>query len=237
MLSNLVNTQGSTQGGATQYSGAVADIAGQQYYAGQGLGNTMGTLNGLVNTTGNSALQQQTLENTPGYQFALTQGSQALARSGAAQGMNGSGNLAAGLTQYGQGLASQTYQQDVTNLSNLATQQSGMLQSSAGLYNTLDVNAANNYSNQFQQLAQLSGMNIGNPGVAGQLQQQNNIAQSAAFQQLANAGGSAASNLWNQSQQNSNYDTGISSSDTFSNQPGSSSQNIDSQIDSWLNAE
>lgn len=52
---------------------------------------------------------QSALQSDPGYQFRLQQGEQALARSGAAKGFVGSGNMATALTDYAQGLASQEY--------------------------------------------------------------------------------------------------------------------------------
>jgi len=45
----------------------------------------------------------------PGYQFAMDQGNQALARSASAAGMLPSGNTLAAATQFGQGLANQEY--------------------------------------------------------------------------------------------------------------------------------
>ena len=53
--------------------------------------------------------------NTPGYQFALQQGEQAVQRSAAAQGDLLTGGTLKAEDQYAQGLASQTYQNAVTN--------------------------------------------------------------------------------------------------------------------------
>lgn len=65
------------------------------------------------------ARQTETLRNTPGYQFAFTQGQDALENSAAARGMLGSGNTFKEITDYGQGMADQTYQKRIQNLSNL----------------------------------------------------------------------------------------------------------------------
>lgn len=56
----------------------------------------------------------------PGYKFQMDQGTDAITRSGAANGFLGSGNLAAELTKYGQGLASSFYDRQVNLLSSLA---------------------------------------------------------------------------------------------------------------------
>jgi hypothetical protein len=50
---------------------------------------------------------------TPGYQFALDQGNQAINRSAAAKGMLGSGNVLSELAKYGQGMASQEYDKQI----------------------------------------------------------------------------------------------------------------------------
>jgi hypothetical protein len=56
----------------------------------------------------------------PGYQFQMQQGSEAVARNMASAGFMGSGNEAAALEQYGQGLASSFYGQQTQLLSSLA---------------------------------------------------------------------------------------------------------------------
>jgi hypothetical protein len=60
------------------------------------------------------------LQNTPGYQFQLQQGLGAINNAASAAGGVNSGNTLRALTQYGQGLANQTYQQYLGNLSGLA---------------------------------------------------------------------------------------------------------------------
>jgi len=51
-----------------------------------------------------------TFQADPGYQFRLTEGIKALERSAAARGLLQSGNTLKGITQYGQNLASDEYQ-------------------------------------------------------------------------------------------------------------------------------
>lgn len=199
-LATLMN-QNSTQGGATQYNpniSALATNAGiigsnnaTAVQAGQGTNAAQNQMIALMQggTAGANALAA-----TPGYQFALDQGVQATDRSAAAKGTLGSGQEMAELTQYGQGLATQTLNSTMTNLSNentaLSNSQNTGLQamgSAASEFSGLNAATANNYSNAYQQLAQLSGANSGQPGVAGQLQQQGQANASAFGQQVGSA--------------------------------------------------
>lgn len=95
------------------------------------------------------------LESTPGYQWNLNQGLQAVQGSAAANGMLNSGNVLTALQKQGSGIASQEYW------------------------------------NQFNALAQLSGANIGSPGTAGQIMAN----QGAANQQSASALGNQVGGL------------------------------------------
>lgn len=63
---------------------------------------------------------EERLSSTPGYQFQLEGGTEAIARQQAAVGMLGSGNTGAALLEYGQGLAMNSYNNYMTNLSNIA---------------------------------------------------------------------------------------------------------------------
>ena len=65
------------------------------------------------------------LEQTPGYQFQMTQGTKAIARSQAARGMLRSGNTQLGIQAYGQGLAEQTFNTYMNRLSGIVAQGSG----------------------------------------------------------------------------------------------------------------
>ena len=77
----------------------------------------------VASTAGNklNALLQnpESVSSTPGYQFAYNQGLEAVNRTAAAKGQLGSGNRLYDLTKFGQGLASQTYNSTVSQLSNL----------------------------------------------------------------------------------------------------------------------
>lgn len=74
---------------------------------------------GLKGPEGNKTAQSA-FQVSPGYQFAMDQGVQALDRSAASKGMYGSGNNAIALTQFGQGLANQEYTNWLSGLSGLS---------------------------------------------------------------------------------------------------------------------
>lgn len=63
--------------------------------------------------------------NDPAYKARMQAGTSAIERSAAAKGMLGSGNTLAELTQFGQGLASQEYQNQFARLAELAGVQAG----------------------------------------------------------------------------------------------------------------
>lgn len=111
-------------------------------------------------------------EQNPGYQFALQQGTAALDKGAAARGNVFSGTEGTALTQYGQGLGEQNYQQ---------------------VYN----NALNNYMTRYQTLMGGTGVGLQSAGEQGQLGQagaQNlgNIDLSGAQQQAQQINNAAA---------------------------------------------
>lgn len=79
------------------------------------------TAAGGLNTLLQTGFQAPTLaeaENTPGYQFELQQGTDALTKQAAATGNLMSGTTGTALEQYGQGLASTNYEQAYNNALN-----------------------------------------------------------------------------------------------------------------------
>jgi hypothetical protein len=124
---------------------------------------------------------------TPGYQFTLGQGTQALQNSAAARGGLLSGNTGEALQQYGQGLASTTY----GDVYNRALQQ---YQQAYGQFQNLQ-------ANQYNRLASLAGVGqvaAGQAGSTGQAAASNvgNINLTTGAQQgqaLQNAGAANAS--------------------------------------------
>jgi hypothetical protein len=87
--------------------------------------------------------------STPGYQFTLSQGTEAVARGSAAGGFLNSGNEGAALTQYGQGLATSSLTQQEQLLAGL----SGLQASSSSAQNVSATTGAS--ANTFNQVGQL----------------------------------------------------------------------------------
>lgn len=105
--------------------------AGVDLYEGSQQQKIANTELGMAQTTQgeqqyyNSMLQQlianpSSVSSLPGYQFQLSQGSAAVADQMAASGFAGSGNEAAALTSFGQGLASSFYGQQANLLASLS---------------------------------------------------------------------------------------------------------------------
>lgn len=110
-LSGNQNNQ-AVQGNATNASNAGAATQGQE-----------ASLLGTAPMTAQAQTGFNNYLNSTGYQFQQQQGQQALTGSAAARGLLGSGATAKALTSYGQGLAGQTFNNYLGQLSGLNTQQ------------------------------------------------------------------------------------------------------------------
>ncbi len=157
----------------------------------------LSTLSGLTSTPGQGLLQgfdkqfqaptADQAAQTPGYQFQLQQGQNAIQNSAAARGGLVSGNAATGLDQYSQGLASENY----GNTYNRA------MQEYLNSYNIFN----NNQTNQYNRLAGLAGTGQNAATELGQLGQSaaGNVANINAVsggqigQNINNAGAATAS--------------------------------------------
>ena len=132
----------------TNYAQALQPFQ-QNYGTATGGVNQLGNLLGLGGASGNASALQS-LQNTPGYQFQLQQGNNAVLANQAATGQLASGNTDLALQQYGQGLAGTTYQNAVQNLQPYL----GMAQNSAsgigGLYSGLGNQLNQSFQNQGQ---------------------------------------------------------------------------------------
>lgn len=175
-----------------QGTGALQNYTGQANTAlGTGAGNATGALNQNygnalqtlqnqqgVNTGGQSQLAsllgfgpqgsagiQSTLQNLPGYQFALNQGAQNVMRNQAATGALNSGATQAELQAQGQGLAQQNYTNYLTQLqpflnasnagaANIAGTQTGLGQGLAGIATGLGQGQSGNLMNLGQGINQ-----------------------------------------------------------------------------------
>ena len=104
----------------------------------------------------------------PGYQFRLTEGQKAIERSAAARGGLNSGATLKALSRYGQGVASDEYQNAYNRFHTDKTRKFNMLSNLAGLGQTANTQlsgAGQNYANQLA--ANQTGM--GNVRAAGQI--------------------------------------------------------------------
>lgn len=142
--------------------------------------NVLGRVGGGANaatqqqgyTAPSAQSQMQTIENTPGYQWQLSQGNLAVQRNLAAKGLLNSGAAGKALQQYGQGLAGTYESQYVSGLQSLA----GLGQGAANSTAAAGMNAANQVgSNQiyagnaqaYGQIGQANAINQGLSGLAG----------------------------------------------------------------------
>jgi hypothetical protein len=141
-----------------------SQIAGSQ----EGMAQTIfGEQQGFEAQLAQLIANPSSVTSLPGYQFQLAQGTQAVARSGAAGGFLGSGNMATALTQYGQGLASSFYGQQASLLAQLSGITSASSPSQAGSVATsASANTANQTNNMLSQLGILSGLNAGGSGIS-----------------------------------------------------------------------
>jgi hypothetical protein len=122
----LSNTAGAASGDITNYGGAANSAINTNYAAAlqtllqqQGTNNQGQTqLSNLLGLNGpnGSATAQNTLENLPGYQFALNQGTQNVERQQAATGQLDSGATDKAIADYTTGVASQNYNNYVAQL-------------------------------------------------------------------------------------------------------------------------
>lgn len=159
------------------------------------------------------------LAQTPGYQFELQQGEQAIEDTNTATGGVGGGNALKELTGYGEGLASTTYQQQ---LQDYMAQQQQALGALGGL-TTLGSNAGSNSATG----ASTFGANIGS-AIAGA-----GAANAAGTLGISNAASGGINNLASNYLLSSylNGGGGLFGSDVFSNNPiGSAGLNADATL-------
>jgi hypothetical protein len=111
-INNAINEQNTTLGNVT-------GIYGAQTSAGNNAFNALQGLQGGTTTPASYA----NFENSPGYQYAISQGTQAIQRQAAATGQGYTPNTEAAVGQYVTGTASQNYNNYVSQL--LSTAQLG----------------------------------------------------------------------------------------------------------------
>src|SRR5271166_6106200 len=167
----------------------------------QQLGNLLG-----LGGAGGNASALAALQNTPGYQFTLGQGTQNVDRNAAATGSLNSGNTDTALANYTTGLANNTYQNAVNNLQPYL----GLQGQTAGNIGSLSGQEAGQLSQNQQQLASLLyGGNVGQ----GNAQAQADLAPLQAGANMWGLGGNLAKLALGYPSGNSN------SGSNFSNSP------------------
>lgn len=136
----------STLGGNSKQSSTTnTDISNRAYEGlAQGLGgvvpqtqrsgNFISALLGLGGDENAANKAFQDYQDSSGYQWQLGQGTQAITNNAATKGMLNSGSTLKAVNQYGQGLASQSFNNYLSNLLNLGNQgiQAGQVISGAG---------------------------------------------------------------------------------------------------------
>lgn len=154
----------------TQYGNAAnAPFAALSSTAGQGTG-ALGNLLGLNGPAGSqSALTQ--LQTTPGYQFTKGQGEGAINAAAAAGGTLNSGNQLTALSNYDSGLAQNTYQGAVSNLTPYLGLGLNAAQGSAGVLGG-EASALTGNNNILAQLLQSTFSGAGNAQASGELAKQ-----------------------------------------------------------------
>ena len=143
----LANLYGQAGNQITNYGGQATNALQQNYtaglqpyqknFSGAQAGTTqLGNVLGLNGPAGNQQALK-TLQSTPGYQFQLQQGDNAINAAAAANGTLNSGNQALALSNYNQGLAGTTYNNYVSQLqpylNSAATAAGGIGSTYAGL--------------------------------------------------------------------------------------------------------
>lgn len=155
----------------------------------------------------NSAGSIQAFENTPGYQFQLQQGQQAINNSAASKGGLLSGSTLKDLLSYSQGLAGTTYQNYLSNYGNFLNQNQSVLQGDQQVIGDVQqqVNTGVNAGGAIAGVSENAGNNIsantigaGNATAAGTVGSANAI--SGGLSNLASSGSNYAllSQLTNQ---------------------------------------
>lgn len=134
----------------TNYTAALQPYL--QNYGTANAGTTqLGNVLGLNGPAGNNQAMQ-TLQNTPGYQFQLQQGDNAINAQAAATGMNASGNQALALSKFNQGLAGTTYNNYVSQLQPYL----GASNAAAGGVAGVNMGQGNALAGQYDTLANLN---------------------------------------------------------------------------------
>lgn len=167
------------QGITQRFEQTRTDLAPWRETGAQALGQYAGLL-GVGGEAPDTAAMQTALEQYPGYQFALSQGAEAVEKSAAARGLLQSGQTLKSLTEYGQGLGASNFENYMNRLQGLsqtgqaAAVQTGTLGAqAAGAAGQAGIAAGQARATGYQGQAQaLGGALTGLAGISGYLSQQ-----------------------------------------------------------------
>lgn len=156
-LQNMLNTRSdlSSRMNAGNYNPGVDYMAAIQPYL-----NPSEKDNGYETQLNALMANPDSIKDSASYKFSFDQGKDAVERSAAAKGMLGSGNVLAELTKFGQGLASQRYDNEANRLAGLATTQKNYLSNRGQLALSAAKSKSDDYWNA-QNMANSFAMNSG----------------------------------------------------------------------------
>lgn len=162
-----------TGSGSTKKA-AAADLTGFNYLKSSPLASSFGAngaaandqLSNLLGLNGAQGSAQsspgfQNYLNSTGYQFQMQQGQDAIASSQAARGLLNSGGTAKELEQYGQGLASTSFNNYLSQVGNVAAQGENAYATIGGAGNSGGQAAGAAWNNQANQQSGLFGSVLG----------------------------------------------------------------------------
>ena len=122
--------------GSTDYLAQIQQYLSPQAGAAGGAASDVQTSNPYERRLQELVNNPNSISDSNAYKFRFNQGQQALERGAAAKGMLGSGNTLAALAQYGQGMASDEYGNEVSRLGALSGQRDSYNLGLKGLANS-----------------------------------------------------------------------------------------------------
>jgi hypothetical protein len=122
--------------GSTDYLAQIQQYLNPQSIAAGGAASGTQTANPYEQRLQQLVNDPNSISDSNAYKFRFNQGQQALERGAAAKGMLGSGNTLAALAQYGQGMASDEYGNEVSRLGALSGQRDSYNLGLKGLANS-----------------------------------------------------------------------------------------------------
>jgi hypothetical protein len=197
-VQGLVQGANAAEGPLQANPGIITSLGGQALAPFQALSGTasqgIGALGNLLGLNGAAGSQSAmaNLATTPGYQFQLGQGEGAINAAAAAGGTLNSGNQLTALSNYNQGLAGNTYQSAVSNLSPYLGLGTSAASGEAGILGG-ETSALTGNNNNLASLLDATFTGAGNAQASGSLAKQAN--NESLFGGLTSLGGSLLGGL------------------------------------------